>query len=241
MKHRGSARSSRSARYDESKTTRGRHRLRQPQPPRVERDSPVKPEVSGRKSFRPAIHLSRIQINSIFRKRILCPPYLDRALPLRRHVSSSSVPPSSGSTPAPIAVDSLSPKSGSPPPSSRSATPVKLPVLKMDLFGEASIDPDGSIRMNSDARDADNTLLPPAEYNRLAKTRVFRAEWLPGYRDRVPWSYNHVHPRSICRVSLDCVAELDPYTMFKHVTRPKGYIFPDPTAFRSNATPSESN
>ena len=149
MKYRGSARSSRSARYDESKTTPCRHRLRQPQPPRVERDPPVKPEVSGCRSFRPAIHLSRIQRNAIFRKRILWPPYLDRALPLRRHGSSSSVPSSSGSTPAPIAVDSLISKSGSPPPSSGSATPVERPVLKMDLFTEASSDSDGSIELTA--------------------------------------------------------------------------------------------
>ena len=93
--------------------------------------------------------------------------------------------------------------------------------------------------MTSSTRDAEDALLPPVEYNRLAPTRVSRAEWFPGYRDRVPWSHHHVHPCSAPRVSLTCVAEMDVYTLFKHLKWPKGYIFPAPTAPRSNAAPPE--
>ena len=84
--------------------------------------------------------------------------------------------------------------------------------------------------MTSDARDAENALLPPTEYDRLAQTRVPRAEWFPRYRDRVPWSHQRVHPWSTCRLSLTCAAELDVDTLFKHLKRPEGYIFPASTA-----------
>ena len=63
--------------------------------------------------------------------------------------------------------------------------------------------------MTSDARDAANALLSPAEYDRLAPTRVHRAVWFPGYRDRVPWSHHHVQSWLARRLSLPCVAELD--------------------------------
>ena len=46
--------------------------------------------------------------------------------------------------------------------------------------------------MTGSPRDAENAVLPPAEYDRLAPTRVHRAGWFPVYRDRVPWS----HPTS---------------------------------------------
>ena len=67
-----------------------------------------------------------------------------------------------------------------------------------------------------------NALLSPAEYDSLAPTRVPRAIWFPGYRDRVPWYHHHVHPWSARRLSLTCVAELDVDTLFKHLTRPEG-------------------
>ena len=93
--------------------------------------------------------------------------------------------------------------------------------------------------MTSDARDAENALLSPAEYDRLSPTRVHRAVWFPGYRDRVPWSHQHVHPWSVRHLSLSCVAELDVDTVFKHLTRPEGYIFPAPTGPRLKSTPAE--
>ena len=94
--------------------------------------------------------------------------------------------------------------------------------------------------MTNSPRDAKNAVLPPAEYDRLDPTRVPRAKWFPGYRDRVPWSHLHVHPWSARRLSLTSVAELDVDTLFKHLTRPAGYIFPTPTAPRSNAAPPKS-
>ena len=39
--------------------------------------------------------------------------------------------------------------------------------------------------MTSDAQDAENALLPQAEYDLLAPTRVSRNQWLSGYRNRV--------------------------------------------------------
>ena len=50
----------------------------------------------------------------------------------------------------------------------------------MDIFGEASSDTDGSVSMTGSPRDAENAVLPPAEYDRLAPTRVPRAEWFCG-------------------------------------------------------------
>ena len=96
---------------------------------------------------------------------------------------------------------------------------MKCPVSKVDLFGEALSDYDGWVSMTSDAGDARNALLPPAEYDRLAPTRVPRDQWFTGYRDRVPWFHLHVHPWSARRVSLTCVGELDVDTLFKHLTR----------------------
>ena len=78
----------------------------------------------------------------------------------------------------------------------------KRPVSNVDLFGEASSDADGSVSMTDDARDAKNTLISPAEYDRFAPTRVPRAQWFPGYRDRIPWSHLHVHWFSARRVVL---------------------------------------
>ena len=64
----------------------------------------------------------------------------------------------------------------------------KRPVSKVDLIGEASSDYDGSASMSSDVRDAENLLLPPAEYDRLAPARVPRYQWFLAYRGRVPRS-----------------------------------------------------
>ena len=63
--------------------------------------------------------------------------------------------------------------------------------------------------MTRDAREAENALLPTAEYDRLAPTRVSRDQWFPGYRGRVTWSHLHVHPWSARRARLTFVAELD--------------------------------
>ena len=41
--------------------------------------------------------------------------------------------------------------------------------------------------MTSGAREAENALLSPSKYDRLALAQVPRYQWLPGYRDRVPW------------------------------------------------------
>ena len=41
-------------------------------------------------------------------------------------------------------------------------------------------------------------------------------------------------------LSLTCVVEMDVDTLFKHLTRPKGYIFLAPNATRSKAAPPES-
>ena len=95
---------------------------------------------------------------------------------LRRRGSSSNVPPSAGSVPAPIPVDSPRPKSRLPPLSSESAPPSKHQVVKVDIFGEASSDSDGSVSMTGSPRYAENAVLPPAEYDRSAPTRVPRAE-----------------------------------------------------------------
>ena len=86
--------------------------------------------------------------------------------------------------------------------------------------------------MNSDARGAENSLIPPAEYDRLAPTQV------PRYR--VLWSHLQLHLWSARRVSSNCVVELEVDTLLKHLKRPKGYIFPSPTAPRSNAATPES-
>ena len=50
----------------------------------------------------------------------------------------------------------------------------------------------------------------------------------------------HVYLSSAGRVSLTCVAELDVETIFKHLTRPKGNIFPAPTSPRFTAATPES-
>uniref|UniRef100_A0AAV1U8Q9 Uncharacterized protein n=1 Tax=Peronospora matthiolae TaxID=2874970 RepID=A0AAV1U8Q9_9STRA len=131
-------------------------------------------------------------------------------------------------------------KFGSSPLSSNLAPPTKLRVLKVDVFGETSIDSEGSVSMTCSPQDAENTVLPPAEYDRLAPTWGPRAEWLFGYRDRVPWSHSQVHPWSARRLSLTSVAELDLDALFEHLTRPAGYIFPAPTAPRSKVAPPES-
>ena len=132
-------------------------------------------------------------------------------------------------------------KSVSPPLSTGSPPPAKDRVSIVDLFGEASSDSDGSISMTSGTRDAEKVLLPPVEYDRLAPSLVPRAEWFFGYRDRVSWSHQHVHPWSARRFSMTCVAELDVDILFKHHLRPKGYSFPAPTAPRCKATPPESD
>ena len=46
------------------------------------------------------------------------------------------------------------------------------PVLKVERFGEASIDSDESVSKASDALEAENVLLPSAEYDRLVPARV---------------------------------------------------------------------
>ena len=217
-----------------------RHGLQQFKAPRVEIDQPPNQEIKRPRSFRPAFHRSPIQSRLGLRKKILWPPCLDRALrygAVDRRAMLNLLP---GSVPAPIPVDSPSPKSGYPPLSSESAPPAKPRVLKVDIFIEASSYSNGSVSMTGSPRYAENAVLPPAEYDRLAPTRVPRAEWFPGYRDRVPWSHPHVHPWSALRLSLTSVAELDVDTLFKHLARPAGYIFPAPTAPRSNAAPPKS-
>ena len=94
--------------------------------------------------------------------------------------------------------------------------------------------------MSSDAWNAENPLLPPAEYDRLTSIRLPRDQWFPGYPDRVPWYHLHVHPWSACRFSLTCGADLDVDTLFKHLTRPKGYVYLSSEAFRSKAATPES-
>ena len=42
------------------------------------------------------------------------------------------------------------------------------------------------------------------------------------------------------RVGFTCMEELDVDTLFKHLSRTKGYIFPAPTAPGFNAAPPES-
>ena len=88
--------------------------------------------------------------------------------------------------PAPIPVDSPRPKSGSSPLSNEPAPPAKHQVLKVDIVGEASSDSDGSVSHTDSPRDAENAVLPPAEYDRMTPTRIPRAEWFTGCRDRVP-------------------------------------------------------
>ena len=159
---------------------------------------------------------------------------------MRHRGSSSKTKPSAGSVPTPIPVNSSSPKYGSPPLSSDFAPPAKPRVLKVNIFGEASSESDGSVSMTGSPRYAENAVIPPAEYDRLAPTRLPRAEWFTGYRDQVPWSHPYVHPWSSRRLSMTSVAELDVDTLFKQLTRSAGYIFPAPTAPRSKSAPPES-
>ena len=54
-----------------------------------------------------------------------------------------------------------------------------------------------------------------------------------------PRSHVQVHPWSARRISLICVAKLNMDILLNHLTRPKGFIFPTPTAPRSNSAPPE--
>ena len=162
------------------------HVIHQLKAPRVEDDPLPKPEVSGLRSFRPAIRRSPIQSRSILIKKILWPPCLDRPLrcsavdrrPMLHLLPDRRLPQ--------IQCNSPSSKSGSPPPSSRSAPPTKRPVSNVEHFGEASSDSDGSVSMTIDVQEAENALLSPDEYDRLTPTRIPHDQYFTGYRDRVP-------------------------------------------------------
>ena len=190
-----SARSSRSARSDESKVTSGSARIPSTQGVASEtrsafqagnerdqklpaRDPPLsdtEPFQSNKEDTLAALSGSRSS--------------------LRRCGSSGNAPPSSGSTPVPSIVDYPSDKPGSSPSSSGSAPPSKRPVSKMDLVGEASSEYDGSFSITSDAREDENSLLPPAEYDRLDRPGYPAINQFPNTAIRYPGptsTYNRV-------------------------------------------------
>ena len=71
-----------------------------------------------------------------------------------------------------------------------------------------------------------NSLLSVAEYDNLARTKVSRDHWIPGYRERVPHSSAQVSPWSARRISWISIAELDLDYLHRHLFKPRGYPFP---------------
>jgi hypothetical protein len=99
--------------------------------------------------------------------------------------------------------------------------------LKVDLFGEASSDSGGEISVSDECRDPVNSLMSVAEYDDLARTKVSRDQWIPGYRERVPHSSAQVSPWSARRISWISVVELDLEFFHRHLSKPSGYPFPE--------------
>ena len=95
-----------------------------------------------------------------------------------------------------------------------------------DLFGGASSDSDGTLSVKSDTCQPCHKLLTPVAYAALPDTTVPRDQWIPGYRDRVPRSTPAVAPWSARRVNLICVADLDLDDLYRHFSKPTGFIFP---------------
>ena len=131
-----------------------------------------------------------------------------------------------GSSQSPIIIHNGSPPSKKSPVSSP-ATPPSLTtkISKDDLFGEPSSDSDGKIIVSSDIRKDINQLLTPAQYADLTDLQKSRDVWIPGYRERKPRSSTQVAPWSARRVSLTSVAELGVEFFYRHLSRPRGYIF----------------
>ena len=98
-------------------------------------------------------------------------------------------------------------------------------MSQVDLFGEASSDFECSISISSDAKDSVNTLLTPAKYAALPGTKIPRDQWISGYRDQAPRSYNQFSPWSARRITLTSVAEIELGLSYRHFLVPKDYPF----------------
>ena len=70
-------------------------------------------------------------------------------------------------------------------------------------------------------------------------TKVSRDQWIPGYRDRVPRSFTQVSLWSARKVSWTSVAEMDADFLYRHLYRPKGYVFPTVTVSKCPPPTSE--
>uniref|UniRef100_A0AAV1U5G8 Uncharacterized protein n=1 Tax=Peronospora matthiolae TaxID=2874970 RepID=A0AAV1U5G8_9STRA len=143
----------------------------------------------------------------------------------RRRASNPAAQPPAGPSPDPIVIDTPSP-SRNPPPPVGPFIPTVTKVSRADLFGEASSDSDGAISLFNSPRDHVNPMLSLTDYDSLPPIKVSRNQWIPGYRDRVPRSYTQVSPWSARKVSWTSVAEIDIDFLYRHLSRPKGYIFP---------------
>uniref|UniRef100_A0AAV1U6X4 Uncharacterized protein n=1 Tax=Peronospora matthiolae TaxID=2874970 RepID=A0AAV1U6X4_9STRA len=151
----------------------------------------------------------------------------------RLRASTPAAQTSAGPSPDPIVIDTPS-SSRDPPPPVDTVIPTVTKLSRADLFGEASSDSDGAISLF----DSLNPMLSQAGYDSLPPTNVSRDQWIPGYRDRVPRSFAQVSPWLARKVSWTSVAEMDTDFLYRHLSCPKGYVFP--TVMVAKCPPSTS-
>ena len=93
---------------------------------------------------------------------------------------------------------------------------------RADSIGDSS-DSEGAISVTDSPRPSVNLLLTQSEYVYLPSVKSDRAEWIPGYRDRVRRSSAQVMPWSARRISRISVAELNIHFFHRHFVKPKQY------------------